>query len=443
MKETSSSEDISTRLQRVAELARQAPDMVLSTLAHHIDTEFLKEAYRRTRKNGAPGIDGQMAADYAKDLDANLSNLLNRFKSGRYKAPPVRRTYIPKGDGTNCLRELGIPTFEDKVLQRAVTMILEAIYEQEFYDYSYAYRPGRTQHQALQVIWQALMDMGGGWLLEVDIQDCFGSLEHKHLRSCLDQRVRDGVIRKAIDKWLSAGVIEKGEIEYPEDGCPQGGVVSPMMSNIYLHEVMDKWFDKEVKPRMHGKAQMVRWADDIILIFQKEEDARRVHDVLPKRFGKYGLTIHPSKTRITEFRRPGGTDRKGKGSFDFLGFTHYWGKSRRGNWVVKQKTASKRIQKSLRAIMQWCRENRHETIRDQHQTLKLKLNGHYQYYGITGNFNSLANFFYSVKRSWLKWLNRRSQKKSLTWDQFAKILKIHSLPRPRIVHSYLRASPTI
>jgi RNA-directed DNA polymerase len=442
MNETSNSDNISTRLQRVAELSRQAPEMVLKTLAHHIDIEFLKEAYRRTRKNAAPGVDGQTAADYAKDLDVNLQNLLNRFKSGTYKAPPVRRVYIPKGDGTNRQRALGLPTFEDKVLQRAVTMILEAVYEQEFYDFSYAYRPGRTQHQALQSVWQSLMEIGGGWILEVDIQDCFGSFAHSHIRGCLDRRVRDGVIRKAIDKWLAAGVMEEGEVEYPEDGCPQGGVVSPIVSNIYLHEVMDKWFDKEVQPRMRGRTHMVRWADDIILIFQEERDARRVQEVLPKRFAKYGLTVHPTKTRLTEFRRPKWTDRKGKGDFDFLGFTHYWGKSRNGNWVIRRKTASKRLQRSLLAITQWCRESRHETIRDQHQKLKRKLDGHYQYYGITGNFRCLASYLFLVRRTWFKWLNRRSQKKSLTWDKFARILELLPLPPPRIAHSYLCASPT-
>lgn len=442
MNERSSSDNVSTRLQQVAELAKQAPNMVLTTLAQHIDIDFLREAYRRTRKDGAPGVDGQTAANYAKDLDANLQNLLNRFKSGTYKAPPVRRTYIPKGDGTDRQRALGIPTFEDKVLQRAVTMVLEAVYEQEFYDFSYAYRPGRTQHQALQSVWEALMAMGGGWLLEIDIQDCFGSLGHQHLRGCLDRRVRDGVIRKAIDKWLNAGVMEKGQIEYPEDGCPQGGVVSPILSNIYLHEVMDTWFDREVKPRMRGRVHMVRWADDIILIFQLEADAKKVQDVLPKRFAKYGLTLHPTKTRLTPFQRPKWTDKHGEGNFDFLGFTHYWGKSRKGSWVIRRKTASKRLQSRLRAITDWCRKNRHETIRDQHQTLTLKLNGHYQYYGITGNFRCLANYLFCVRQTWFKWLNRRSQKKSLTWDQFAQILEKLPLPQPRIAHSYLRASPT-
>jgi RNA-directed DNA polymerase len=400
MTERFSSEDISTRLQRVAELSRKAPEMVLSTLAHHIDIEFLREAYRRTRKNGAPGVDGQTGADYATELDANLLNLLNRFKSGTYKAPPVRRVYIPKGDGTDRQRALGLPTFEDKVLQRAVTMVLEAVYEQSFYDFSYAYRPSRSQHKALQNLWQNLMEMGGGWLIEVDIADCFGSLMHSHLRNILDKRVRDGVIRQAIDKWLGAGVMEDGEITYPEDGCPQGGGVSPILSNVYLHEVMDTWFDNEVKPRMHGRAQAMRWADDIILIFAKESDARRVLEVLPKRFAKYGLTLHPTKTRLTKFRRPKRTDKTEPGSFDFLGFTHYWGKSQKGKWVVKRKTASKRLQRSLRAVTQWCREHRHETLRDQHQTLRRKLQGHYQYYGITRQLSLPCQLsFTSVERT--------------------------------------------
>ncbi|MCC7530491.1 MAG: RNA-directed DNA polymerase [Candidatus Melainabacteria bacterium] len=219
------------------------------------------------------------------------------------------------------------------------------------------------------------------------------------------------------------------------------GLISPIVSNIYLHEVMDKWYDKDVRPRMRGRTHIVRWADDIVIIFESAVDARRVQEVLPKRFAKYGLTVHPTKTRLTEFRRPKRTDRKGKGDFDLLGFTHYWGKSRNGNWVVRRKTASKRFQRSLRAVAEWSRTYRHETVRDQHLKLVRKLNGHYQYYGITGNFRCLSSFLFFVRRAWFKWLNRRSQKKSLTWDQFEQILKRLPLPRPRITHTYLRASP--
>lgn len=441
MKETSGSESISTRLQRVAELARLAPNAVLTTLAHHIDMEFLNEAYRRTRKDGAPGIDGQTAAEYAVNLESNLRELLSKFKAGTYKAPPVRRAYIPKGSGSE-LRALGMPTFEDKILQRAVTMILEAVYEQDFFDFSFAYRPGRTQHEALEGLWRAAMQMGGGWLLEVDIKDCFGSFEHKHLRACLDKRVKDGVIRKAIDKWLKAGIWEEGRVEHAETGTPQGGVVSPLLANIYLHDVMDEWFDKEVKPRMQGATFIVRWADDIIILFEKEEDARKVLHVLPKRFAKHGLETHPMKTRLTKFKRPDKPDEQSEGKFDFLGFTHFWAKSKKGNWFVQRKTSSKKLSSSLRNIGTWCRENRHIPMRDQHKTLCRKLSGHYQYFGITGNSRSLERFEYHVKRIWKKWLNRRSQRKSYTWERFMHVLSVLPLPTPRIHHSYLKAKPT-
>jgi group II intron reverse transcriptase/maturase len=252
MNETPGSENISTKLQRIAELARQRSGVALTTLAHHIDTEFLGEAYRRTRKDGAAGVDGQTAKEYAAQLKVNLAALLDRFKSGEYRAPPVRRVHIPKGDGRTT-RPIGIPTFEDKVLQRAVTMVLEAVYEQEFLECSYGFRPGRSAHQALQSAWKGLMRMGGGWVLEIDIKSFFDTVDHGHLRSFLDQRVRDGVIRRMIDKWLKAGVLEDGRVSYPDEGTPQGGVLSPLLANVYLHEVLDKWFEKDVLPRMRGK----------------------------------------------------------------------------------------------------------------------------------------------------------------------------------------------
>lgn len=335
MAETSGSTTISTKLQRVAELAQAAPEMVLTTLAHHIDLEWLREAYRRTRKDGAPGIDGQTARDYAQDLEQNLSSLLERFKSGSYKAPPVRRSYIPKADGSQ--RALGIPTFEDKVLQRAVVMLLEAVYEQDFLESSYGFRPGRSAHQALEDLWLGVTRMQGGYVLEVDISSYFDEIDHNHLRAILDRRVRDGVIRRTVDKWLKAGVMEGGTLLRDEVGAPQGGVISPILSNVYLHEVLDVWFDREIRPRLEAEAFQVRFADDFVLIFASERDARRVEAVLPKRFAKYGLRLHPTKTRRVRFKQPRGDVSAGEpGTFDFLGMTHYWGKSRRGNWVVRQ-----------------------------------------------------------------------------------------------------------
>src|ERR1700692_1928502 len=260
MAESSSSGNISTRLQRVAELAREMPQQALSTLAHHIDEDFLREAYRRNRKDGAVGIDGQTAEDYETNLEANLASLLARFKSGRYRAPAVRRVHIPEGDGTKT-RPIGVPSFEDKVLQRAVAMVLEAIYEQRFDGGSYGFRPGRSAHQALETLWKKLMDMGGGMVVDVDIQAFFDTLDHTVLRRFLDQRVRDGVLRRTIDKWLKAGVLEKGALSYPESGTPQGGVISPLLANVYLDEVLDRWFEAEVKPRLEGEAFLVRYAD--------------------------------------------------------------------------------------------------------------------------------------------------------------------------------------
>jgi len=252
--------NVSTKLQKVAELAKKSPSMVLTTLAHHIDLEWLQQAYRLTRKDGAVGVDKQTAEEYAVNLEENLKSLLDRFKSGTYKAPPVRRVHIPKDKGAT--RPIGVPTFEDKVLQRAVVMLLEAIYEQDFLDCSYGFRPGRSAHQTLQTLGNGLRRMGGGYVYEVDIRKFFDTLDHRHLRDFLDQRVRDGVLRRAIDKWLKAGVLESGQVEYPDGGTPQGGVVSPLLANIYLHEVLDKWFEQQVRPLLRGNSFLIRYADD-------------------------------------------------------------------------------------------------------------------------------------------------------------------------------------
>ena len=256
MKGSSSPESVSTKLKRIVELARQSPSMVFTTLAHHIDVDFLREAYRRTRKDGAPGVDQQTAEQYAAELDSNLRSLLDRFKSGTYQAPPVKRVHIPKGDGSK-MRPIGIPTFEDKILQRAVSMVLEAVYEQEFYDCSHGFRPNRSAHQALEVLWRALTEMGGGWVYEVDVRAFFDDLAFEHLRSFLDQRVRDGVLRRSIDKWLKAGVMENGAVSFPDSGTPQGGVVSPLLANVYLHKVLDEWFGAPGETWVRRKVGMI------------------------------------------------------------------------------------------------------------------------------------------------------------------------------------------
>jgi len=429
---------ISTRLRRIARLAREDPERSFLSLAHYIDEFWLREAYSRTRKDGAVGVDGTTAEQYAQNLGDNLRSLLSRFKSGQYQAPPVKRVHIPKGNGSQT-RPIGIPSFEDKVLQRAVAMVLEAIYEEDFLACSYGFRPGRSAHDALRDLWRELMGMWGGWVLEVDIRSFFDELDQGHLRTFLDRRVRDGVIRRAIGKWLQVGVLEEGRLRHPVTGTPQGGVISPLLANIYLHEVVDRWFEEEVKPRLGGRAVLIRYADDFVIAFAEERDARRVEEVLPKRVARFGLQLHPEKTRLVRFQAP-----RGKGSpprfdepsaFTFLGFTHYWGKSRKGNWVVKRKTAASRFTRSLSRTREWCRRWRHEPVPWQQRQLSRGLSGHYAYYGITGNYQALNNFHRQVTREWRKWLNRRSQKARMTWERFDRLLVAYPLPRPRIVHA--------
>jgi group II intron reverse transcriptase/maturase len=435
----SSPRNISTKIRRIAELARSMPKAVLTTLAHHIDEEWMRVAYQQTRKGGAAGIDGVTADQYAEHLDIQLKSLLTRAKLGDlYRAPPVRRVYIPKGDGRQ--RPLGIPTFEDKILQRAVKMVLEAVYEEDFLDSSYGFRPGRSPHQALQAIWEHTMELRGGWILDADIKAFFDSVDHGKLKEILDQRVRDGVIRRLIGKWLKAGVMEEGVIYHPETGTPQGGVISPLLANIYLHTVIDVWFEEVVKPSLSGRAYLVRYADDLVIIFEKERDARQVLEVIPTRLQEYSLELHPEKTRLVRFKRP---PYRGKqkpeerpGTFDFLGFTHYWGRSRRGNWVVKKKTRRSRLTRALRGIDEYCRRRRHDPVKEQQQALARKLNGHYGYYGVTTNYQSLARFYRQVTRIWHKWLSRRSRKAYISWARMTKLLEKWPLPRPRIVRSY-------
>ncbi|GAC1355179.1 MAG: group II intron reverse transcriptase/maturase [Polyangiales bacterium] len=438
MAETSGSGNVCTKLQRIAKLAKEMPGAPMTTLAHHIDVEWLHEAYRRTRKDGAVGVDGQSAEQYAEQLEGNLRSLCERAKSGTYRAPPVRRVHIPKGDGTQT-RPIGIPTFEDKVLQRAVAMVLEAVYEQDFLNCSFGFRPERSAHQALVALREATMKMGGGWVVEVDISKFFDTLDHALLMATLRQRIRDGVLLRLVSKWLHAGVLEAGETSRPDAGTPQGGVISPLLANVYLHEVLDTWFVREVQPRLHGRATLVRYADDFVIVLSDERDARRVMDVLPKRFGKYGLTLHPEKTKLVAFRRPssGGDDDDdddGPGSFDLLGFNHHWRKSRKGNWVVYRKTAKRRLAAALRRVAEWCRANRHAHLVEQWKTLVAKLRGHYAYFGITGNARSLERFFEGVQNAWRKWLDRRSSNSHMTFEEMRRLLVRYPLPKPTIVH---------
>jgi len=436
---------VSTKQERIATLAKQSPQMSFTSLAYLMDLPWLLQAYHRTRKNGATGVDGQTWHEYGENLEANLQSLLDRAKSGRYRAPPVKRVHIPKAGSPTQTRPIGIPTLEDKVLQRAVVMLLEPIYEQDFVQGSYGFRPGRGAHQALERLWQEMMNADGGWVLEVDISKFFDTLDHGHLRQFVQHRVRDGVLLRLIGKWLNAGVMEAGQLSYPESGSPQGGVISPLLANIYLHYVLDEWFEQEVQPRLAGRAYLIRYADDFVIGFTNEKDAHRVKEVLPKRFGRYGLQIHPEKTRLVRFTKPNNGQPIDRGrpsgkpeSFDLLGFTHHWGRSLRGNWVVKRKTSTSRLSRGLRAINQWCRNHRHDPLVEQQRALSQKLRGHYAYYGITGNSQCLSAFRTWVVGCWRNWLSRRNRERGMTWDRFNQLLERYPLPAAVAIHSVRR-----
>lgn len=408
--------------------------MRFTSLAHLMDEEFLRAAWQRVRKDGAVGVDQQSAKEYASNLDANLRGLCERLRSGRYKAPPVRRVWIPKDGGKR--RPLGIPTIEDKLVQRAVAMILEAVHEQDFLDCSHGFRPKRSAHVALQQLQDTIVMQRVGWVLDADIEDFFGTLDHEWLRKMVRHRVNDGSIDRLIGKWLHAGVLEEGAISHPSSGTPQGGVISPVLANIYLHYVLDLWFEKKIKRSLRGEAYLFRYADDVVLCFEREEDARRVSGLLRERLLKFGLRLNDTKTKLIRFGRGAkGPDGGKPESFNFLGFTHVCGKTRKGKFTVKRRTMRNRLHRAMRRVTEWCRENRHLPVAKQQARLNRGLRGHYNYYGITGNSHCLQQFYDHVVTTWRKWLDRRGRRGSMPWYRFRELLRRLPLVRPFIAHS--------
>jgi RNA-directed DNA polymerase len=429
---TSSMRKMSTVELQIAERARKFKGEALHNLHHFMDVTLLQESYEQLNKESAGGIDGKTWREYGKEFPDRRESLLDEFKSGRYRAPAIRRVYIPKDKHSQ--RPLGIPTIEDKVLQASVLKVIEPIYEEDFKPFSYGFRPGCSQHQAIEYMFRQVSFGGMHFILEADLKNCFGSIDHGILRSFLDKRVKDGVIRRMIDKWLKAGVMEAGNIRYPEEGTPQGGIISPLLSNIYLHYVLDEWFSEQIQPLLKGKSFIVRWADDFIMGFTDRSDAERVLEVLPKRFAEYKLTLHPEKTKLIDLncRR-----RESERSFDFLGFTHYLGKSRKGNKVLKRKTSSKRLTRAVREIGDFMKFNRHMKLGELIADVNSKLRGHYSYYGISFNFIGIHRFYEQVKRKLFYWLNRRGGRKLISWNLFSIIIyQRFPLVKPCIYHSY-------
>ena len=430
-----------TDIDRLTELAKEEPKRQFFSIAHLITEAALDAAFRSLRKDASAGIDGVTYEPYETNIEENIRQLHQRLKEGKYRAQPLRRVYIPKEDGKQ--RPISIPALEDKIVQKAVVNLLTAIYEQDFLECSYGFRPGRGQHQALEEVGRVICTRPTGWVLEIDIRSYFDSIVRSALVEMIEKRVNDGSVLRLIQKWIKVGVIEDGKLLMSETGTGQGQPISPLLANIYLHHVLDEWFEEEVKPRLKGEAHEIRFADDAILCFQHREDAEKVLSVLSKRFEKYGLTLHPEKTRLIEFGRfaRGNAKKQGKkpATFNFLGFTHICARSRKGKFAVHVKTIAKRLRRGLKAIAEWCQEHRHDPVSDQQKTLNAKLRGHYQYYGRPTNYRSIGQFYREVRRIWRKWLNRRTRGRGLTWERFAEILRQYPLLPPRIMHAWAGA----
>ncbi|MCH8531008.1 MAG: group II intron reverse transcriptase/maturase [Saccharospirillum sp.] len=422
---------VSLKLRQLRVQAREHPERVFTTLHHLIDVDFLREAYRLTNKQASAGVDGVTVAQYATNLDANLADLCHRYREGSYVAPFVKRVWIDKEDGSQ--RPIGIPALEDKILQRAVAMLLGAIYEIDFYDFSYGFREKRSAHDAIKALRDNCFREKAGVIIDADISKFFDTMPHDRIREILRLRINDGKIMRLIGKWLRAGVVEKDSIHYPACGSPQGGSISPMIANIFLHHVLDEWYVKQVRPRLAGRSFLVRFADDFVLGCESEADGARLMKVLPKRFEKYGLRIHPDKSKMIRFKWPSKFSAKsGNGTFDFLGFTHFWGKSRNGNWVIKRQTMRKRQARAMRNLHLYCRNNRHEPVKEQYRQLSAKLHGLYNYYGIRCNYRALWMVYQHVRDCWRRWLGRRTRDGYIGWDKFERFLEVWKLPRPRI-----------
>ena len=423
--------DVSPGPLKVAERAKRNPEQKILALAQYIDVPALARAFRRLRKDAAVGVDGVTVEQYAQNLEENLRELHGRMKAGKYRHQPIRRVNIPKENGKT--RPVGVSTVEDKIVQGALKDVAEVVYEQDFLECSYGFRPGRRQHDAIRILDQ---EVGRGtmqYVLEADIVSFFDSIDRKMLMEMLRERIADESLMRLVGKCLHVGVLEGEKYSEPDVGTTQGSALSPLLGNIYLHHVLDLWMERAVKPHLNGKCKLVRYADDFIIGFERKDDAERVMKVLPERMAKYGLTLHPEKTRLLEFRPPrNGEGNKGTATFDFLGFTTHWRKTWRGKWRVAFKTRRARLSRAITAVADWCRRHRHLPVKEQHAMLVRKLVGHYNYYGVNGNIASLEALKDSAEVAWRKWLDRRSQRAHMTWKRFALLLAAMPLPAPRI-----------
>ena len=427
------SENMSPGLLRVMERARRNPHERQFSLAYLIDVESLKRAYDRIRKKAAVGVDDVTKEQYGQDLEDNLQNLHQRLKTMKYRHQPILRVHIPKDKSQK--RPIGLSCLEDKIVQGALTEILGAIYEQDFLEGSFGFRPNRSAHDALRELHRVARKGGANVIFEADVKSFFDKVHRRTMLEMLEKRIADRSFMRLVGKCLNVGVLEGQVFTRPDEGTVQGSIISPMLGNIYLHNVLDEWFEEQVKPRLWGEATLIRYCDDFIICFERMDDAKRVEGVLHKRFEKYHLSLHPEKTRLIDFRRPpldkkGG---KGPGNFDFLGFTMYWRRNRKGpGWHLASKTRSARLSQTVQTIYDLCRRQRHEPVAVQHKALVSRIRGHFGYFGVNENHKSLSSLVYWSKRAWHKWLNRRSQRSRLNWERFLDLYKDYPFPNPKV-----------
>jgi group II intron reverse transcriptase/maturase len=431
MPATSIADDKSPELLKVVERAKD-PEFTFLALAHLLGEDALTRAYHCLRADAAVGIDGITKEQYGHELERNIRDLHDRLRTKRWRHQPIRRIHIPKDNGKS--RPIGISSTEDKIVQEALRELLEAVYEPIFHDCSYGFRRGRSAHDALRAVNGMLYRGEVSWILELDVESFFDSINRRMLLEMIQERVVDGSLKRLIGKCLHVGIFDGDEYSEPEEGTVQGSVLSPVLGNIYLHHVLDSWFEREVVPRIHGRARLIRYADDAVIGFENEADARKVLAVLRKRFERYGLRLHPEKTRVVSFERPAWTQQNGKAkaTFDFLGFTHYWCRARSGQWVPRVRTRTARLRRFIATVAGWCRSHRHKSVKEQHAALTQRIAGHYNYFGVNGNVPCLQHVLRACTVVWHKWLNRRSQRASKTWDEFNELLRRYPLPRASV-----------
>jgi group II intron reverse transcriptase/maturase len=426
-----------TKLESLTLRAREDPKCKFTSLAHLLSEDFLKECFRELKRDKASGIDGVTVQGYEVNLEDNLKDLVGRLKAKRYRPQPVRRVYIPKPDGSK--RGLGIPAVEDKIVQMGIKKILEAIFEVDFMDVSYGFRPNRSCHDALDVLDKAIMTKPINYVVDMDIEKFFDTIDHGWLMRCLRERIIDTSLLRLIVRFLKAGVMEEGKYVEVDKGTPQGGIISPILANIYLHYILDLWFEKAVKRQLTGYVGLIRYGDDFVVCFQRGDEAKAFEEMLKQRLNKFGLRIAEGKSRVIGFGRYEWEKAQQEGrkvaTFDFLGFTHYCDKTRRGKFKLGRKTSSKRFRQKVKAANQWLKRVRNQvTLTEWWKVYRLKLLGHYRYYGISGNMLALRGFFKETSALAYKWINRRSQKKSFTYAQYCNFKKYNPLPEPKIYH---------